>query len=127
MTSTNTLPILKTDTKGRVRTPVADRESLLDLFEQGGMSGAAFARAHGLRYPTFAHWLQVRRRRRSAKPPEPGPAPLFQEVALQPSSRPQTEGLMLELPLGIRVRLERADQIPFVAALCRHLQGATPC
>ena len=72
MTSTNTLPILKTDTKGRVRTPVADRESLLDLFEQGGMSGAAFARAHGLRYPTFAHWLQLRRKRRSAKPPEPG-------------------------------------------------------
>ena len=43
--------ILKTDTRGRVWTPKADREALLDLFEQGEMSGAAFAGLHGLLYP----------------------------------------------------------------------------
>lgn len=106
---------------------MADRESLLDLFEQGGMSGAAFARTHGLRYPTFAHWLQLRRKRRSAKPAAAGPAALFQEVVLPATGNPRPEGLVLELPQGIRVRLERADQIPFVAALCRHLQGAPRC
>ena len=38
MTSTTTvLPaILKTDTKGRVRTPSAHREAMMDLFEQAG-------------------------------------------------------------------------------------------
>jgi transposase-like protein len=82
MTSTNVLPILKTDSKGRVRTPAADREALLDLFEQGGMSGAAFARLHGLRYTTFAHWRHLRRKRLKAS--AMAPAPLFQEVLLRP-------------------------------------------
>ena len=126
MTSTTELTILKTDTKGRVRTPVADRDALLDLFEQGGLSGAAFARLHGLRYSTFAHWRNVRRRR-SVNPPESAPVALFREVSLQRAAEPRPEGLDLELPLGIRVRLERADQIPFVAALCRHLQGGPTC
>jgi hypothetical protein len=124
MTSTNVLPILKSDTKGRVRTPAADRDAILDLFEQGGMSGAAFARLHGIRYSTFAHWRHLRRRR---LPKPDTPSTLFQEVVIQPTKDRQIDGLALELPLGIRVRLERADQIPFVAALCRHLQGNAPC
>ncbi len=124
MTSTNTLPILKSDTRGRVRTPAADREALLDLFEQGGISGAAFARLHGVRYSTFAHWRNLRRKQ-SAKPPETPSASMFQEIVIPAASNRRPEGLALELPLGIRVQLERADQIPFVAALCRHLQGGT--
>lgn len=130
MTSTNVLPILKTDTKGRVRTPAEDREALLDLFEQGGMSGAAFARLHGIRYSTFAQWRQ--RRDRATKEGTAAPA-LFQEVVLQPATDrrhagpPGREGLVIELPLGARVRLERADQIPFVAALCRHLRESASC
>ena len=65
MTSTKSaLPtVLKTDTKGRVHTPAAERDAILDLFEQGGMSGAASARLHGIRYPTFAHWRKQRRER----------------------------------------------------------------
>ena len=35
--------ILKTDEKGRVRTPAARRESLLDEFERSGLSGTKFA------------------------------------------------------------------------------------
>ena len=52
---------LKTDTKGRVRTPAADREALLELFRQGSLSGAAFARMHGLRYSTFMCWIKKSR------------------------------------------------------------------
>ena len=116
--------ILKTDTRGRVWTPKADREALLDLFEQGGMSGAAFARLHGLRYPTFAHWWKRRRERRERE--EQGPVALFQEVVLDRSGGTRNEGLEIELPLGAKVRLERADQIPLVAALCRHLRECAP-
>ena len=107
MTSTTTLPILKSDTRGRVRTPAADREALLDLFEQGGMSGAAFARLHGLRYSTFAHWRTARRKRPSGPPAVTHP-PLFQEVVLQARVPASAEGLVLDLPLGARVRIERA-------------------
>ncbi len=31
------------------RAHAADREALMDMFEHGGMSGAAFARLHGIR------------------------------------------------------------------------------
>jgi transposase-like protein len=126
MTSTKSaLPaVLKTDTKGRVRTPAADREAILDLFEQGGMSGAAFARLHGIRYPTFAHWCKQRRERK-AKEAHAGPS-LFQEVVLEPAGQQRHEGLLVELPLGARVRLERADQIPLIAVLCRHLRENAP-
>ena len=92
--------ILKTDTRGRVWTPKADREALLDLFEQGGMSGAAFARLHGLRYPTFAHWWKRRRERRERE--RQGPVALFQEVVLARSGGTRHEGLEIELPLGKR-------------------------
>ena len=126
MTSTNTLPILKSDTQGRVRTPAADREALLDLFEQGGVSGAAFARLHGLRYSTFAHWRGLRRKRRAQGAVAP-PAPLFQEVVLQPAGAPRPTGVLIELPAGAQARLERADQIPLLAALCRYLRGSAPC
>jgi hypothetical protein len=34
--------ILKTDARGRVATPVARREELLDEFERSGLSGAEF-------------------------------------------------------------------------------------
>jgi hypothetical protein len=48
--------ILKTDTKGRVRTPAARRESLLDEFERSGLSGTKFAALAGITYQTFAAW-----------------------------------------------------------------------
>ena len=44
MTTTTVLPILKMDTRGRVRTPASEQEALIALFDQGGMSGSAFAR-----------------------------------------------------------------------------------
>lgn len=118
MTSTSSLPtILKTDTRGRVRTPVADREALLALYDQGTMSGAAFARMYGLRYATFMGWLRKRRLRPSAD----AVSPLFREVVVAP---PPPAGVVVELPMGVRVRLERADQIPFLTALTRHLHEA---
>ena len=57
---TTELAVLKTDSRGRVLTPAEQRETLLDAFEQSAMSAAAFARLHGIRYPTFASWRQKR-------------------------------------------------------------------
>jgi hypothetical protein len=41
--TTTTAEILVQDTLGRVRTPRAKRERILDEYESSGMSGAAFA------------------------------------------------------------------------------------
>ena len=119
MTSTHSLTkILKTDTEGRIRTPKEDREALLALYDEGSMSGRSFASAHGLRYSTFMGWLRKRRLNASAE----ADTPMFREVTLAP---PPVAGLLVELPLGVRIRLERADQIPVIAALSRHLHEAT--
>ena len=55
--------VLKSDGLGRVRTPVARRQSLLEEFEKSGLSGAKFAALAGVKYSTFAGWLHQRRRR----------------------------------------------------------------
>lgn len=111
--------ILKADRLGRVETPPEQREALLDLFEQSGMSGAAFARLHGIRYTTFAHWKRMRRRKRRETTPA-----LFQEAVLAPPSRAGQEGLQVELPMGARVVMNSPNQIPLIAALARHLKEA---
>ena len=56
--------ILKTDSRERVRTPAHRREALLDEFEKSGLSGAQFAALSGIKYQTFANWVQQRRRKR---------------------------------------------------------------
>ena len=50
------------DRLGRVRTPRTRREELLAEYDRSGLSQAAFARRAGMRYATFAHWVQERRR-----------------------------------------------------------------
>lgn len=56
--------ILKRDATGRISYLPERREALLDEFERSGLKGAAFARAVGISYPTFANWIQSRRHAR---------------------------------------------------------------
>ena len=58
--------LLKADTLGRVRTPRQRREALLDEFERSGASASRFAKLSGVKYQTFAGWVQRRRRQRGA-------------------------------------------------------------
>ncbi len=60
----------------RARTPAPERAQLLAAFERRGMSAAAFARQHGLRYTTFCNWRQ----RQGQANPSPG----FVQVELPP-------------------------------------------
>ncbi|MES1180505.1 MAG: hypothetical protein ABUL66_01440 [Verrucomicrobiota bacterium] len=45
-----------------MKTPQARREQLLDEFERSGVPGLKFAELAGIKYPTFAPWVQKRRR-----------------------------------------------------------------
>ena len=56
--------LIKTDSLGRVRVPKEHREAMLDAFEASAMSGAEFARNHGVPVMTFGSWIQKRRRAR---------------------------------------------------------------
>jgi transposase len=55
--------ILKVDVVGRVWTPGEQREAVLDEFERSGLPASKFAAHIGVKYPTFASWVQKRRKR----------------------------------------------------------------
>ena len=121
--------ILKTDTTGRVRTPVARRESLLDEFERSGLSGPKFAALAGIKYQTFAAWSLRRRKLAGVKAPvKPADQMRWLEAVVdqaQRSTGPKALSLLLQLPGGARVELVHVEQAPLAAALLRSLEK--PC
>ena len=66
-TTSGALEILKQDSLGRVRTPWQRSEQLLDEYERSGMTGMAFAGYVGVKYHTFATWIQKRRKLRGVQ------------------------------------------------------------
>jgi hypothetical protein len=117
--------VLKLDEVGRVRTPAARRESLLDEFERSGLSGPKFAALAGIKYQTFAAWAAKRRRQRlsvtaAAKPAAPAQ---WLEAVVAPTQNPAV--LILQLAGGIRVEVADERQAALAAVLVRAL--ASPC
>ncbi len=113
------------DRLGRVRTPRARREELLAEYERSGLSQAAFARRAGVRYPTFVHWVQERRRAGGGAldAPAASPSPRFVELRLPTTPSPATPSsspaeLSVTLPDGVVVRgVEPAPLTALVRAL----------
>jgi transposase-like protein len=105
------------DTKGRVRTSKEQRRVILAEFAHSGLSAAQFARQTGLKYSTFALWVQWYRRtkRRARKTP----VRLLEAVVAPASLSP---GLWVQLPGGARLEIREAGQAPLVAALLRALE-----
>ena len=137
---------LKRGAMGRMGCPPGQREALLDEFERSGLNGAAFARAVGISYPTFANWIQKRRHARGDDGVRPGsgraeakPGPRWLEAALPWSPVPSqalslapampAAPLALELPCGTRMLVGDARQAALAAQLLlalQSLQSSTP-
>src|SRR5271170_6920592 len=64
MTSTTVMVdgIIKQDSRGRMRTTRERREALLAEYDRSAMTGRKFAKWAGIKYTTFANWLQQRRK-----------------------------------------------------------------
>ena len=113
------MKLLKMDALGRVRTPAAKREEILDEFERSGVSGAEFAELAGIKYPTLASWVQ-RRRRRGLEARKPKTRMCFLEAVVEKkASSPSV--LEVELPGGARLRITDAGQVPLAVQLIRSL------
>ena len=97
--------------------PWGRRARLLAAFDRSGLSSAAFARQHGIRYSTFCGW----RHRRAQVTPAPG----FIEVDVTPSSAPVE--LLIELGVHGRMRLTSANQIDLAARLLHRLNAPNAC
>src|SRR5271157_4824048 len=118
--------LIKTDEAGRMRTPAARRESILEEFDRSGLSGPRFAALAGIKYQTFATWVRKRRARQAgggtvpAKPVAAGPWWEAVVEQAQPAS-----GLVLHLPGGIRAEVHDERQAALAVVLIRTL--SQPC
>jgi hypothetical protein len=88
--------VLKTDKLGRMQTPAARREQVLDEFERSGLSGKKFAALIGVK---SVRWL---------------------EAVVEPNRGDQSP-LVLELPGGAKVEIKNAQQAALAGALLRSL------
>ena len=135
MTSMNTEEtlILKTDVLGRVRMPAQRREAILDAFEQSGMSGQAFARHVGVKYPTFASWIQKRRRlcseytkKKQSKSPA-SPITFVEARIEQPCQTALQNGLEVQIEAGIKMVIRSQEEVELAAGLIRSLSKSRSC
>ena len=109
-------PILKTDSKGRVHTPKARQERLLDEFARSGLSGPKFARLAGIKYQTFAAWGLRRRKRSVVAAPTKSAEPVrwLEAVVEQAQNTSGKNPLVVALPGGARLELTESKQLPLV-------------
>lgn len=120
--------LLQADVRGRVRVPAERREALLDEYERSGLSGARFAQLAGIKYATFANWVQQRRQTRK-KQGELGqsvcqPVAFVEALIDQAGGETASEhGLKIELPGGAQVQVESPMQLRLAAELLRMLFG----
>lgn len=129
--------ILKTDKRGRVRTPPRRRRELLEQYDKSGLSGPKFAQVTGLKYQTFVGWLQQRRKQREAVSPAVSPArqPAVQwlETVLeqaQANAPAHLSALLVRLPSGATLEVMHLSQAPLAAAVLRAWEsagGRPPC
>jgi hypothetical protein len=122
--------ILRTDVQGRVRTPAARRESLLDEFERSGLSGAKFAALAGIKYQTFAAWAARRRQQGVAKgAARPAHSVRWLEAVVREAQAPEVPNpgrVVLRLPCGSHLEVADLKQVPLAAALVRALAEPRP-
>ena len=126
--------VLKQDARGRVLVTAARREALLEEFERSGSSAMGFARLAGIKYSTFAYWVQARRRGRALVRPATragsergapagsgGEVRLFEALVEGASGggaeARQTRGIWIVLPGGSRMVVESPVHLQMAAEL----------
>ena len=118
---------LKVDVAGRVWTPRQMREGVLDEFERSGMAAREFAGRVGVKYSTFANWVQQRRRERHGGRSVALPR-LVEAVVAQAEALPSVRALVVHLPGGARAEVADEWQAKMAAALLRELcAGGAGC
>jgi hypothetical protein len=126
--------VLKQDARGRVWTPPERREAVLDEFERSGLPAAQFAAHVGVKYPTFASWMQKRRKARSegsalqkqrAAVPE---LASWVEATVENEDEDRARTVVVHLPGGARLEVNHGGQVLLAARLLRALsEGSRTC
>jgi Homeodomain-like domain len=140
MTATTTGErLLKMDTRGRVRTPAKRRRALLKEFAGSGLSARKFAALVGVRYSTFAHWVQRFREEggeiapvQPVGPVSPAEVPVrWMEAIVEDRGgavAPEPRGLCVRLPGGAQMEIAAPGQVKLAVQLLRALaEGPRSC
>ena len=122
--NSKTEQVLKVDEAGRVWTPRELRDAVLDEFERSGMPATQFAARLGVKYPTFATWVQKRRRQRKAAVAAM-PVPPLRWVEATVAADVAERAVVVELPGGARVTICDSGQVRLAAELVRALAGTS--
>lgn len=108
-----------------MRTSAARREQLLAEFERSGLSGPKFSELAGIKYQTFATWVQRRQRQLGAasKVPVSTTESVKWLEAVMASASPAGGGaaLVLALPGGVHVEVADERQAVLAGILVRAL------
>lgn len=119
---TEEVQILKTDVLGRVTMPKEKREAILDEFEQSAMSGQKFAEYIGVKYATFATWIQKRKKARGEysklKDKKKMPLALIEAVMSRDVAK---QSLCVELSNGAKIKVYDKSQLELAVELIRAL------
>lgn len=124
--------LIKSDCLGRIHVSKEHREKLLDAFDSSGMSGVKFAAHYGIKYTTFASWIQKRRRERNEYPGASPKAPsrlldsLAEVTLAEPtpsmvSELSSTSLVTLKFPNGSTLDIGNPEQARIAAALLNNL------
>jgi hypothetical protein len=138
MADTTTGDVLRVDCFGRITTTRERREALLAEFDRSGMSGQRFAKWAGIKYPTWASWVQKRRKEAGqTSPPKGRPkrkSPVRWLEAVVTKNAPALEsvpsgtvGLIVHGPGGVRIEVNNAKQVSLAVQLLRELDGKHRC
>ena len=104
--------IIRAGADGRLRLPATMRAELLEACDRSGMTAMAFARLHGLKYPTFMTWLG--KRRRDGQERGAGAGGGFAEVV---GVAPPAAPLRVQLSGGVVVEITSRAALPLAAEL----------
>ena len=125
--------VLKQDAAGRVWTPRERREALLNEFERSGAPASKFAAEIGVKYQTFANWVQRRRKERSVGSGAHEQVPMvcrgrsWVEATVENVEAERRRALVVHLPGGARAEVADAAQAVVAAHLLRALGGGVAC
>ena len=102
----------------------------MDEFERSGLSGAAFAKLHGIKYSTFASWSLKRRKKdhpRAARRKRKAQTISLAEIVVDGQTQAawnSPAGLRIHLPGGAWLQLDgHEEQSKLVAQLLKALQA----
>jgi transposase-like protein len=115
--------LLKADARGRVRATPERRAAILAEFDRSGVSAAQFAKLAGIKYSTFAQWVQRHRRPRPPRKPVGRALRLLEAIVAPHAQSPvrTDEPLRLHLPGGGQLAVTSPAHVPLVAALLQAL------